>query len=232
MSFSVSMIFTVPRFGLSNMKQIITILPIVFLLAPPLSKLLFHSSPNPVGPDWSNLALSLAFLYIPGVLISLLFLGQKDTFKLKHHSLGKGILIIYLLFHSCYWIDWLSHLSWTMRDTSIKLRQQISSTSVVMGSVSDTLCLENKGFAFASFDVDVDLFYNADPIKRFKPDYYITIYKIEGSLFPEKYLPTFQPQPTFQERVGVLPDRDGKPRALIDIYAFQYRKMKNSRDFN
>jgi len=177
--------------------------------------------------DIIRVGVLLVVLYVVILIPFLLVLRKSDVLYPRLKLFGRAIIIIYLIFHGFFWVDWLHHLSWTMRDTSRDLRHYFTSESVVLGPVAPTLCLENKASAFVSFQVNERVVFNRDPLTLFQPDYYLTIHQIENKAFPDTFIRDHQSRMLLLKRIPLLPDRQDQPRVIIDLYTLSPQSPEN-----
>ncbi|MBN2383046.1 phospholipid carrier-dependent glycosyltransferase [bacterium] len=195
-------------------------LPIVLQAIPYLSNLIDTRGGSTGKPDLVMIMLLFFLIYMVCIVTGVFLVHILKNHRLNFKFIAFLVLLFFSVIQVYYWVDLWSNLSWTMYTTSKRLGDSFGQDTVVMGPVSDTFSLENNAFSIVQFNVNERVTYNSRALETFQPDYYLTIHSIEGEIFPDMYLPHFRDRLHFIERIPVLPDRQAKPRVLLELYSF------------
>jgi hypothetical protein len=125
------------------------------------------------------------------------------------------ILIFFFLTNGYSYLSYTKDMSFTMVDTSRKLRNYVDADSTIIGGVADTLAIETDAYAVKTpFPWE-----NENPIERFHPDFALIRRFKEGQWhsLPDclsgvklKLIEKFKVCPTKKE--------DGGYRFIVDLY--------------
>lgn len=190
-----------------------------------LSVEIFHFFQRVYSGTSEKLIFLIAFLLACIFSTSIFFIVirlWKSKIKLKRISIL--LVVFFISFHTFLIGKWLHNLNWSMEEASTMLGQHFTSKTVVMGSVSDTLCLNNKAFTFVCFDSGGGISYNSHPLKKFHPDYLLTIKSAGGVVFPQSEILSYKRLLIPIREIPILPDNNGKPRVIISW--FKIKKLK------
>ncbi|MFC1848807.1 hypothetical protein ACFL27_01250 [candidate division CSSED10-310 bacterium] len=195
--------------------------PLVVLGTPYLSRTVLPQTEGLGGHSWLYVAcIFLSLYFVAGTLSGFIFLRWTPR-ALNLRRIAISLLMVFLFGHSLSYLDLYRHLSWTMKDTSQKLGEHFTEGTVVMGGVADTLCMENRAFTFTPFEVGGGVKFNQEPLKRFKPKFMLAIHQIGDIVLPDDDVRPFENVLEMMDRLTILPDREGKPRVIVDWFRFR-----------
>ncbi|RLB03619.1 MAG: hypothetical protein DRG83_06630 [Deltaproteobacteria bacterium] len=191
-----------------------------------LTKLLNLKIGKDVGLDYSSASLvSLLLILLATLLIIVLRKYQGKAFlRLYLNPRFSSVLLgLFFLVNSSYYISYIAKPSFTMVNTSRKLRNYFRYKTRVIGGIADTLCLENEAFAFTPYDYNI----NSNSIERFDPEFaLIKVYRYgHGAIKKPEYMTGKE---RLLERFYLCPfGNPRKYRFVVELYTLK-EGIKNS----
>lgn len=190
--------------------------PFAILLTPITFNTFFSARTVPNWRMWSEVIFCIVFLLVILALVSVSFHHYWRYVRLRLRTLGILFLVLYLLFHTIQQLDYFSRLNFSLYKTSHRLSTKFSKETVVIGKISDTLCLETEAFSFSPY---ISCQFNLDAPQRFKPDYYLKLHQINDFILPNNEFAIFENLYCNIDQLQLLPDRYGKSQVFIDVYS-------------
>lgn len=173
------------------------------------------------GLYFGSAILITAFILILTTLIIYIFTAIRKgqmvcDFELKlSKKVAVGILIFFFLTNGYSYLSYTKDMSFTMLETSRKLRNYVDADSTIIGGVADTLAIETDAYAVKTpFPWE-----NENPVERFQPDFALIRRFKDGRSYPLpdclsgaklKLIEKFMVCPTKKE--------DGGYRFIMDLY--------------
>ena len=129
-------------------------------------------------------------------------------------------IFIYVIINVFMIISMFRNTTYSLKETSIELSKTLfKEGTVVFGSVSDTLCLEGKAFAFTYWGrQELKRFLNQNPIERFDPDYIVVARKFDYPWPVEKRYKVLIEGIPKVKTLKLLPINGKNYRVIVDIY--------------